>query len=117
MDGIAVVVVNLGHRGRGVITAAVSVRIGDQPFAQIGLDAVADVADQILVGTPVTQGRAAATVGGAPAGTRAGGALERTGGDGAVFVLALFDTAVADEGAEDEGVGGGGGEEQFDGGV
>lgn len=58
----------------------------------------------------MTQGRTTATVGGGPAGTRAGGALERTGGDGAVFVFALFDTAVADEGAEHEGVGGGGGE-------
>ena len=57
MNCVAVVVVNLGHRGRGVITAsAASVRIGDWPFAQIGLDAVADVTDQVLVGTPVAQG-------------------------------------------------------------
>lgn len=49
MDGVVVVVVmvNLSHGGRGVVAAATAdlIRIGDQPFAQIGLDAVADVAD------------------------------------------------------------------------
>jgi hypothetical protein len=78
-------------------------------LAQIGLDAVANVADEVFVGAPVAEG--------GPPGFGCRRTLHGAGGDGVVFEFTFFDAAVADKGAEDESVGGGGGEEEFDGGV
>lgn len=74
-------------------------------LAQLWVDGEADVADEILVAAPVLmEGRAA---------RGCAAAVKRVGGRGAAEFL-LLEAAVADKGAEDEGVGRGGGEEDLD---
>lgn len=76
--------------------------------AQLGLDAEAQIAHEVFVAAPMAISRRTA-------GANDAGALHGVD-DRAGAELVFLDAAVADKGAQDERVGGGGGEKQFDGG-
>lgn len=106
-EGPRVHVVGDDEAGGDVAAAALFGHGGGRGLAEVGFHAVADVADEVFVAAPVAEGGGAAGVDG-------GGAVEGGGGDGIVFEFALLEAAVADEGAQDQGVGGGCGEEELD---
>ena len=96
-----------GSRGVAKLSQLVG-RVGY--FLEIAVDSEANVADEVHIAAPMSHRGRAARVG-------SRGSFHGTSGDRAILESPLLDSAVADEGAENQGVRGHGSEEDLDRGV